>query len=247
MVIVLYQFPGGDGLTSVSPPCVRVEMALKRVGADYRSVYLKSFREARKFSATGRLPLLEIDGERIPDSIQILDELERRFPDAGLSPTDPVARMRDRLCEHFINDHVYYLGYYMRWIWDEGRERLLGAMLKNAPFMLRALAPPVMRRETAKRARAVGIGGKTIEQIRRSYERAFDLVETGLAGGPFLEGRDTPGRGDLAVAATLGQAGYRDTMPEMEQRVRERTALLQHARSVFEACSMELPRWLQRG
>jgi glutathione S-transferase len=244
MKMILYQYPGGDGLTSVSPPCQRVELALGRLGADYEVVYLKSWSEARKVSATGRLPLLEMDGRRIHDSIEILDELERRIADPALSPADPDAKIRDKLWEHFFNDHVYFLGYHQRWVCPENRERWLAAMLKRAPWFVRTVGPILMRRHTSHRARAFGIAGKSSAEVARAYDRAMEMVVAGLAGGPFLQSHDQPYRGDLAVAATVAQIGFRDTLPDTARRALEHPPLMKHTRRVFEACSLKVPRWI---
>ena len=245
-MMILYQFPGGDGLTSVSPPCVRVEMALRRCGAEYRTKDVRSRADARKYSVTGRLPMLEIDGQRISDSIEILDELERRFPDSGLSPDDEAARLQDRLWEHYFNDHVYYVGFYLRWVDDENRERFMRALLGRAPWLLRVVAPTLLRREARQRARAIGLAGKSRETIDRCYRRSLEMMETGLGSGPFLQGRDQPGRGDLAGASMLAQVGFRGTMPDWKREAERHPAVLDHVRRVFDACSMERPRWLAR-
>ncbi len=246
MDITLYVFPGGEGIPSVSPPCVRVQLALARGGVEYRTVYVKSWAEAAKFSATGRLPAIEIDGDRFCDSVEILDELERRFPEIALTPTDPHARMRDRLWEHYVNDHVYWLGYYMRWTDEEGHRRFSKAMLARAPFLMRLLAPRMMRRFTRNRSKQIGILGKSREEILRAFERSLEIFEEGLGDGPFFEGRDTPGRGDLASASTACQVAFRDTMPESRQLLEGHPAMVEHTRRVFEACSLDLPRWLAR-
>ncbi len=99
--MILYQFPGGDRVGSISAPCLKVEMALRLAGADYETRLLRKRGEVRRVSRTGRLPVLEIDGERVVDSVAILDRLEKAFPDARLSPRDPQRRVRDRLWEHF--------------------------------------------------------------------------------------------------------------------------------------------------
>jgi len=243
--LILYQFPGGDGLGSISPPCLKVEMALRLIGEPFRRVDCRSRGEAQRVSRTGRLPVLEIDGERVADSIDILDALERRFPDRGLHPTEPEERVRDRVWEHFGNDHLYYMGFYFRWIADEYRERFLTALFRNAPFYQRWIAPPMLRRQSRARAHAIGIGGKSPEQVHATFERAMEMIETGLAGGPFLQGRESPGRGDLACAALVAQAGFRGTLPDVEKRLRSHPLILEHTRRVFAACSMEPPAWLR--
>ncbi len=72
------------------------------------------------------------------------------------------------------------------------------------------------------------------------------MMETGLGPGPFLQGRDWPGRGDLAAASMLAQVGFRGTMPDWKREAEQHPAALDHLRRVFDACSMEQPRWLAR-
>jgi len=103
---------------------------------------------------------------------------------------------------------------------------------------------PLFVRPMIRRANLVGVGGKSLEQIHASLERCFDLLETGLEGGPFLQGRDAPGRGDLASASMLAQAGFRHTQPELVERLRKRPSLVEHTGRVLEHCSMKQPRWL---
>jgi len=245
--VILYQFPGREGLGSISPPCLKVEMALRLLGVEYQLVNLRRRPEVRRVSTTGRLPVLEIDGRRIPDSIAILDELERLQPQAALWPEDPAARVRDRLWEHFANDHVYYLGVYLRWFVPEHRERVFGAIFRGAPLPVRWIGPRMLRREFSRRIVGVGLSGKTQDQVLAAWERASEMHERGLAGGPYLEGRERPGRGDLAVASLAAEAGLAHAMPEIERRFLARPAVVEHVRRVFEACSMELPDWLERG
>jgi glutathione S-transferase len=243
--MILYQFPGGHGLSSISPPCMKIEMALRLIGASYEVTNLRSRSAVKRVSRTGRLPVLEIDGERIADSIDILDELERRFPDSPLSIADPTQRAHDRLWEHLATDHAYFIGYYLRWVAPENRKRMLDALFYRAPFFMR-WGVPLFVRPMIRRANLVGVGGKSLEQINRSLERCFDLLETGLAGGPFLQGRASPARGDLASASLMAQGGFRDTMPDFVERFDRRPALVEHTGRVLEACSMKLPDWLKK-
>jgi glutathione S-transferase len=49
---------------------------------------------ALAFSRRGTLPVLDIDGERIGDSVDIVAALERRVPEPPLYPADPALRER---------------------------------------------------------------------------------------------------------------------------------------------------------
>jgi glutathione S-transferase len=242
--MILYQYPGGDGLSSISPPCMKVEMALRLLGVEYKVRNLYGTNSARRVSVTGRLPVLEIDGERVPDSNIILDRLERHRPDADLWPTDPVQRVQDRLWDHFATDAMYWLGFYLRWVDPRTSgpsfRALFGRMSWPKRFAIRAFFLPRQRR----RALLHGVGGKSPESVRAEMKRAFGMVDDGLAGGPFLQGRDHPGRGDLACAALIAQAGFRASLPETMDEVLARPALPAHTTRVFDACGMRAPAWL---
>ncbi len=243
-MIVLYQFPGGDGVSSVSPPCVRVEMALRLLGVEYRRVDLRTRRAARRVSVTTRLPVLEIDGERITDSIAILDTLERRWPHAPWIPGDPAERVRDRAWEHFANDHVYFMAHYLRWLSPEYRERWIDVLFGRAPVWVRVAGRFVLVRDAERRAAAFGTAGRDPDEIKDLVLRAVDMLDVAIGTGPFLEGRATPGRGDLAAAATLVQVGFRGTLPDLMEHVFDRPRLIALTRGVLAACRMESPRWL---
>ena len=90
-----------------------------------------------------------------------------------------------------------------------------------------------------------GVGGKSPEAVRRECGRAFDMIAEGLQGGSYLQGRDHPGRGDLAAVALFSQVGFRDTMPAVMEMVRTRPPLVELCRRVHDACDMEAPRWLR--
>ena len=65
MQVVLYQYPGGDGVGSISPPCLRVDLALRLLGIEFKRKDLRGSKAVQAISTTGRLPVLEIDGERL--------------------------------------------------------------------------------------------------------------------------------------------------------------------------------------
>ena len=241
--MILHQYPGGDGIGSISPPCLKVELALRLAKADFTVRNHRSANNVRKFSITGRLPVLEIDGEFIADSVLILDRLETMFPDIVLSPQDPEGRMRDRLWEHFVNDYLYWYGFYLRWVHPENRVRFLNALLGGLPLPVRWIAKRTLGAAQIRRSRQHGTAGKTPEQAHQALEQALAMLESGLASGPFLEGRDRPGRGDLALAANAVQCGFRNTMPEATVILRAHPTITGQVEAVYDACRLPLPKW----
>src|SRR5215218_11350574 len=68
-------------------------------------------RVARKLTGGSTFPVLVLDGKAIGDSTRIIEELERRYPDPPLYPSDPVARRRALALEEFFDEG---LGPYVR-------------------------------------------------------------------------------------------------------------------------------------
>ena len=241
--LVLYQYPGVGDLPSISPPCVKVHLALRRLGLAYRTVDLASPRQVKRESPTGRVPVLTIAGRTVVDSVAILDAIEG-LGAGRLSPEDPQSRAIDRLWEHHATDTLYWIGFWLRWGDPDHSERMLtrlfGAGLSPARLYGRYVLLPRLRR----RARGQGIALRSREDVLAVMERACDLLVDGLAGGPFLGGATEPGRGDLATASLVVEVGFGGTMPAAEASLRRRPALLDHARRTFEACGLVPPEWL---
>jgi glutathione S-transferase len=69
---------------------------------------------ARWSPKTGLLPVLELDGERTPDSAAILDLLDARFPEPPLLAPDPRTARDQRALETWIGETFPF--YLLRWL-----------------------------------------------------------------------------------------------------------------------------------
>lgn len=245
MPVILYEYPGADGVGSISPPCLKIELALNLIGAPFEIKYCTPA-SARKKSPTGRLPALRFDdGAVVEDSILIMDALELRHSEAGLAPQDPGERLADRLWETFANDHLYWYGFWLRWVDPEIApafyRETFGRMPWYSRMMIRTFFLPLQRR----RSRYQGFYGKSAETVHAAVRRALDMAAQGIGDGPFLQERSTPARGDLALASFTVQTGFRDTMPRVEKEALARPAVLRHAIATYEACGVKPTRWLE--
>ena len=79
----------------------------KRIPHERRSVFpgMQEPRARTLRGGTTTLPVIEIDGKRIGDSTRIIEELERRWPDPPLYPSDPAERRRALELEDFFDEH----------------------------------------------------------------------------------------------------------------------------------------------
>lgn len=243
--MILYEYRGADGIGSISPPCLKVELALHRIGERFEIEYCSPV-TARRLSPTGRLPLLRLDdGTVVEDSILIMDTLEARYPDSGLAPSDAGRRLTDRLWEAFANDHLYWYGFWLRWVDPESAPAFYRATFGRMPWHMRAFARTIFLPRQRRRSLHQGFYGKSSETVHAAVRRALDMMVQGIGRGPFLQGRSTPARGDLALAGFTAQIGYRDTMPRVEKETLRRPAVVRHAVAVYESCGVKPTRWLE--
>lgn len=70
--LVLYQYPGLSRHATLSPPCGKVQMALRYKGLEFRIHNLRTPGEVRKINTRGRVPALRIGGELVADSSDAL-------------------------------------------------------------------------------------------------------------------------------------------------------------------------------
>jgi glutathione S-transferase len=147
-------------------------------------------------------PVLELDGDRIGDSSEIIAALEERFPEPPLYPADPEQRTRALALEDFFDEelgpHIRLLAFHEL---GEDPERFEAVIRRTGP-------PQVARMGTAavSYARAftgARFGVRSEDAARRAREKvlaALDRLEAELEGDEYLLG-DTFTVADLTAAA----------------------------------------------
>jgi glutathione S-transferase len=99
----------------LAPFVDKVRRALHLKKLEYRLVEPQGPEDYRRWSPTGLLPVLDIDGERIPDSALILDALDARWPEPPLVSPDPkVAEAQRRLEKWSSETFFFYWERYLR-------------------------------------------------------------------------------------------------------------------------------------
>ncbi len=106
--IVLYA-PRGMPLTE------KVGRALRVKKLAFEIVEPETAEDYRRFSPeTGLLPVVDVDGVRVPDSAAILDFLDERFPEPRLVSSDVRAAREQRRLESWIDETLAF--YILRWV-----------------------------------------------------------------------------------------------------------------------------------
>src|SRR5262245_25413096 len=152
-MITLHTFGPYFGLPDPSPFVMKAEMLLKLSGLRYETTR-RGFRGAPK----GKLPYIR-DGETVvADSTLIRLHLEQKHHidfDRGLSPHD---RGVGWAVEKMLEDHLYWIMVYWRWLNPENFARGPAAFFERAPAPIRPLAKWFVLRRLRGTLHRHGIG-----------------------------------------------------------------------------------------
>jgi glutathione S-transferase len=194
-MITLYTFGPHFGLPDPSPFVMKAEMLLKLSGLEYRTT-TRGFKGAPK----GKLPYIEDNGTIVADSTLIRLYLEQKhsiYFDRGLSTRDRgVAWAVDKMLE----DHLYWVLVYWRWLIDENFERGPMAFFKRAPALIRPLVTKLVRKRIRGRLHSHGIGRHTEAEMTAMASRCIDALSQILGDNQYLLGPEPCGADATAFA-----------------------------------------------
>ena len=183
-----------------SPFCMKVRAVLAHKGLPYEKVpALTKIREVARRGKIGKVPALEIDGEFLVDSTDICLELERRFPERPVVPSEPRERAACLLHEELADEALYFFGLYFHWHEPKGRARAKKYFSRT--FLGRLAFVPYHRRIESQ-LRGHGLSRKAEAHVRRDLDRNLDAIEALLEGRDWLVG-EGPTLADFAIGAQL--------------------------------------------
>jgi glutathione S-transferase len=145
-------------------------------------------------------PILDLDGESIGDSTRIIAELERRYPDPPLYPSDPDERRRALELEDYFDVEVApYLRRMLFWEMSRDRERSAeGLRTLGAPVPPGPLAGATV----ALVARRYGGNAEAMEDARAHAVAGYERVVAEVGPSGYLVG-DAFSVADLTAASIL--------------------------------------------
>lgn len=197
-MIRLHQF-------EISPFCDKVRRALnwKRVPFEVVEVPLsKALTAVRRVNKAGKLPTLEHDGRFVADSTDILEHLERCFPEPPLYPKEPALRAQCHVLEDWADESLYFYEMRLRFTLPHNARRFVPELTKYYPEWLQAAARfvvPAMMRGVLSRQ---GVGRKPPAIVLRDVQRHVEAIEGWLGPRDWLVG-EALSAADLSVFAQL--------------------------------------------
>lgn len=150
------------------------------------------------------VPIVTIDGRSIGDSTAILAELEARFPDPPLHPSDPAERERALALEDWFDEHA---GAYVRRLVYHDVVADPDALAETTYDLMPWVTPATVGIAAPALARGLDLrfGVRSAERARAAEEKviaALDRLEAELAGRELLCG-DALSVADVTAASLL--------------------------------------------
>jgi glutathione S-transferase len=198
-MITLYTFGPAFGLPDPSPFVMKAQMLLKLAKLEF-TPNTKGFLRAPK----GKLPFIDDNGTVVADSTLIRLHLESKHGvdyDRGLSTRD---RGVAWATEKMLEDHLYWVMVYWRWMNDANFERGPANFFKRAPAVIRPLVTWKVRGNVRRTLHAHGIGRHNEAEMTAMSDRAFDALARVLGDNKYLMGNEACGADATAFAFIAG-------------------------------------------
>lgn len=196
-MITLYGFGPAFGLPDPSPFVLKAELLLKFAGLAYR-IDTSGMHKAPK----GKLPYIDDDGTRVPDSTFIRFHIEKKYGfdfDAGL---DARERAIAWAVEKMLEDQLYWALVHDRWMDEKNFNNGPKSFFKRIPPPLRQLAILLIQRKIKGVLKGQGFGRHSRAEVAELTGRVVDGLAAILGDKPFLMG-EKPCGADAAVAGML--------------------------------------------
>ena len=158
-------------------------------------------------SPTAKFPAIEHDGVAVWDSTDILEYLDRVFPERPLIPADPRQRGVAHAFEEWADESLYFYEITARLSWEHNLAAALDEFAVGFPNVPKEALKKQILDGAGGLVRTQGIGRKPKEQIVRDIERQLSALDAALADGGWLVGSALTSA-DVAVIAQLNALLY---------------------------------------
>jgi len=163
--------------------------------------------EYEKYAKVPIIPLVVTpEGSGIQDSTPIIDQMEKLYPEPSISPDETVTQFISALIEEFGDEWGNKWMFHYRWARDVDQRSSAGRIArmrgpKASEQEHEAFASQV-RARMVDRVWFVGSNAVTAPQIETGFLDMLDLLDSHLAGRPYLFG-GRPALGDFGLWGQL--------------------------------------------
>lgn len=172
-----------DEKPGFSPFCTKVEAFLRFNELPYERRYRRV-----QTAPKGKLPVVQVDGELLDDSDLIIEALSKKYNidmDGHLSPRERATSLALR---KLMEEHLTAAGMYYRWVHPDYWPKTRDAYFKEAPWFVRRLVTPLVRRKIIRDVKGHGMGRHSPEEVLFFAERAIKALADFLGERPYFMG-----------------------------------------------------------
>ncbi len=183
-MIKLFQYPTDWDLPNVSPFCMKMETYLRLAQLPYEKVTVLDPRKAPK----GKLPYIDDNGQIVADSGIIIDYLKSKYSDALDSRLTPVQKATGVVMRRMIEEHLYWIIIFSRWMDDAGWEKIKSLYFGELPQFMKAFVPELIRRQYIKVLYGQGVGRHHRDDVYQMGRDDVLAISTLLDDQSFMLG-----------------------------------------------------------
>ncbi|XP_077980691.1 uncharacterized protein LOC144435924 [Glandiceps talaboti] len=163
------------------------------------------------------------DNELLQDSTDIINTLEKTYPEPSIHPSTPKQKLVSQLLELYADEWLFITAMHYRWSFPENR-KFLTQEFGKASF---PRDPEDVQRQKGERIcsrfgssiQFIGIDDNTKPELDRGYTELLDLLTAHFDKYPYLLGYK-PTIGDFAIFGQLYAMFFRDPAPSIIMRTR---------------------------
>lgn len=198
--IILHQF-------EISPFCQKVAKALAHKGLQFSVVDYNGLAstKAQRLSKVGKLPVLDIDGQRIQDSSKIVRYLDEAYPNLPrLYPVDPLEKAYVELWEDWSDELLYWFEVNYRANDPSALDEAVNiAMIGRAAYE-RPLVKPSLKIALKMQLLFQGLGRMAKQDIDAEFLGHLDRIDLVLSKTGWLVGTQKT-IADISVGTQLAE------------------------------------------
>jgi glutathione S-transferase len=184
----------------------KARWALDFKGVPYTARHLLPgfhMRTTRKLAPRSSVPILKTDDAVIQGSSEIIDFLEKNFPERRLTPSDPQEANSALEWEKYLDVEIgvtLRLWFYFHTLPD--RERALKFLCTDVPWFQRSVFALTFTPLRRKMTQLMNINAESACSAERRFALAFDRLDQALERGPYLVGNSFS-RADMTACSLL--------------------------------------------
>lgn len=208
--VIIYSWPGIDGVASLSPFSLKPILAAKVKGLTPEVEYV---RRVPTWVTTGKLPAAMIDNNPVMDSTNIMKALDILPSDKPpLYPADPALKAEVILLEDLADESLFWYMVAYRFNNQNNFTSFSQSAFGKLKWPWNNIIPKIMRKTALSRLKAQGLGCMSERDRDMSFKELCNALDQKLSGRSYFVGSHLTAA-DIAVYVQLKQITHGKLTP----------------------------------